>query len=135
MFCMWLMAEQMAKGSAKALSTPAVRARIEGQGADVVAAGPAESHAFLEAEITRLKRERNAVVLAHYYQDSDIQDVADFLGGSKTTLIGNLIQRQFLSARDWPFGSAASVTLTIVMGLMIGLYLLAAKRANAKVEV
>lgn len=61
--------------------------------------------------------------------------VADFLGGSKTTLIGNLIQRQFLSARDWPFGSAASVTLTIVMGLMIGLYLLAAKRANAKVEV
>ena len=37
--------------------------------------------------------------------------VADFLGGSKTTLIGNLIQRQFLSARDWPFGSAASVTL------------------------
>ncbi len=36
----------------------------------------------LEAEITRLKRERNAVVLAHYYQDSDIQDVADFLGDS-----------------------------------------------------
>ena len=36
----------------------------------------------LEAEITRLKRERNAVLLAHYYQDSDIQDVADFLGDS-----------------------------------------------------
>jgi len=30
----------------------------------------------------RLKRERNAVVLAHYYQDSTIQDLADFLGDS-----------------------------------------------------
>jgi quinolinate synthase len=36
----------------------------------------------LEAEIARLKKERNAVVLAHYYQDGDIQDVADFLGDS-----------------------------------------------------
>ena len=36
----------------------------------------------LEAEITRLKTDRNAVILAHYYQDSDIQDVADFLGDS-----------------------------------------------------
>jgi quinolinate synthase len=36
----------------------------------------------LEAEIRRLKRERNAVLLAHYYQDSDIQDLADFLGDS-----------------------------------------------------
>jgi len=36
----------------------------------------------LASEIQRLKRERNAVVLAHYYQDDDIQDVADFLGDS-----------------------------------------------------
>ena len=34
----------------------------------------------LAAEIRRLKRERNAVVLAHYYQESEIQDLADFVG-------------------------------------------------------
>ncbi|MEI7892138.1 MAG: quinolinate synthase NadA [Myxococcales bacterium] len=36
----------------------------------------------LHEAIATLKRERNAVVLAHYYQDSDIQDIADFLGDS-----------------------------------------------------
>jgi quinolinate synthase len=38
--------------------------------------------ADLEAEIVRLKRERNAVLLAHYYQESEIQDLADFVGDS-----------------------------------------------------
>jgi quinolinate synthase len=36
----------------------------------------------LESEIRRLKIERNAVILAHYYQESEIQDLADFVGDS-----------------------------------------------------
>jgi quinolinate synthase len=40
------------------------------------------AHLDLEREILRLKRDMNAVILAHYYQESEIQDLADFVGDS-----------------------------------------------------
>ena len=39
----------------------------------------------------------------------------DLLGGAKTVMIGNLIQGQFLTARDWPFGSAISMLLMVAV--------------------
>ena len=41
-----------------------------------------DPHIDLHAEIERLRRERKAIILAHYYQDGEIQDLADFVGDS-----------------------------------------------------
>ncbi len=48
--------------------------------------------------------------------------VPDIMGGAKASLIGNLIQNQFLSARNWPFGSALSILLAFLSMLLIYLY-------------
>lgn len=56
--------------------------------------------------------------------------VADLLGGAKALLVGNLIRDQFLSARDWPFGAAVSVMLTVLMGVLLGAYYLSSRRAS-----
>lgn len=46
----------------------------------------------------------------------------DLLGGGKTVMVGNLVQNQFTTARDWPFGSAVSLLLTgVVLALIVGL--------------
>ena len=60
--------------------------------------------------------------------------VSDLMGGAKNLLIGNVIKVQFLNIRDWPFGAATSITLTIVMGLMLLVYWRASRLLNKKVS-
>jgi spermidine/putrescine transport system permease protein len=53
--------------------------------------------------------------------------VVDLLGGSQTPLIGNVIQNQFLQARNWPFGSALGV---ILLAMFFVLYAIAQKEES-----
>ncbi|QSR47777.1 spermidine/putrescine ABC transporter permease PotB [Aeromonas veronii] len=61
--------------------------------------------------------------------------VSDLLGGAKHLLIGNLIKTQFLNSRDWPFGAAISVMLTVLMALLVYCYWRAGKLLSKKGEL
>ncbi|PKH26343.1 spermidine/putrescine ABC transporter permease PotB [Enterobacterales bacterium CwR94] len=58
--------------------------------------------------------------------------VADLLGGAKNLLIGNVIKSQFLNIRDWPFGAATSIMLTLIMGVLLLIYWRAARSLKGK---
>jgi spermidine/putrescine transport system permease protein len=55
--------------------------------------------------------------------------ITDLMGGARTPLLGNVIQNQFLQARDWPFGAALGMTLLFLFGL--GLWLCSRRQAPA----
>ncbi len=61
--------------------------------------------------------------------------VADLLGGAKNILIGNIIKSQILNIRDWPFGAATSISLTLLMAILLFAYWRAVKFLNKKVEL
>lgn len=56
--------------------------------------------------------------------------IADILGGGKVMIIGNLIKNQFLTARNWPFGSAISIFLIILTFLLVWVY----KKVGGKMD-
>ncbi|WP_187985870.1 spermidine/putrescine ABC transporter permease PotB [Vibrio metschnikovii] len=61
--------------------------------------------------------------------------ISDLLGGAKNLLIGNVIKSQVLNARDWPFGAATSIALTLAMAVMLYAYYRAGKLLNKKSEL
>ncbi len=58
--------------------------------------------------------------------------IPDLMGGAKTILIGNVIRNQFLTARDWPFGAAASMILMLMTMVFTFYY---ARRAGLSEEL
>ncbi|MDC0612045.1 ABC transporter permease [Vibrio sp.] len=49
--------------------------------------------------------------------------VPDLLGGSKVLMIGNMVEQQFLYARNWPFGAALSMVITLFMLILLAVFL------------
>ena len=56
--------------------------------------------------------------------------IVDVLGGGKIMILGNLIKNQFLTARNWPFGSSISVFLFAITFSIIGIY----RKTGGKLE-
>ena len=48
--------------------------------------------------------------------------ISDLLGGGQTILLGNLIQNQFMAARNWQFGSAVSVLMMLMLVASMGYF-------------
>lgn len=58
--------------------------------------------------------------------------IPDLLGGARVPLIGNVIQNQFMQARDWPFGAALGM---VFMSLFAASYVLLQRRGKATHEL
>ena len=48
--------------------------------------------------------------------------ISDLMGGGKIMMLGNLIENQFLAARDWPFGAALSIILILLTIILMKIY-------------
>lgn len=56
--------------------------------------------------------------------------VPELVGGTENTMIANLIKQQFLESRDWPFGSALSIVLTLSVLLLAAIVSIAGRRSR-----
>ncbi|MGX9417863.1 ABC transporter permease [Vibrio sp. RC27] len=56
--------------------------------------------------------------------------VPNLLGGSKVIMIGNMVEQQFLYARNWPFGAALSMVITFFMLILLALYVYRSRPNN-----
>ena len=56
----------------------------------------------------------------------------DLLGGGRRVMVGNLIYKQFLAARDWPFGSALAFLLIAIMMLLLFAQALIVRRTGGE---
>ena len=61
--------------------------------------------------------------------------IPDILGGAKTMLLGNYIRDQFLTSRDLPMGAAASIAMTLIMGLMLLVYYRSLRKSGRKARI
>lgn len=61
--------------------------------------------------------------------------IPDILGGARTMLLGNFIRDQFLTSRDLPMGAAASIALTLIMGMMLAVYYRSIRRSGRRVKI
>lgn len=61
--------------------------------------------------------------------------VSDLLGGAKHDLLGNVIQRQFTTANNEPYGAALAVELTLLVLAMLAAYAIYVRRRGGEVEL
>ncbi|MCA8966586.1 MAG: ABC transporter permease [Planctomycetes bacterium] len=60
--------------------------------------------------------------------------VPDLLGGAKVLMVGNLVEQQFLQARNWPFGSALAWMIMVAVLVFLLVYVAVTSRADALAE-
>jgi spermidine/putrescine transport system permease protein len=58
--------------------------------------------------------------------------VPDILGGAKGLMIGNMVEQQFLSARNWPFGSALSMVIMAVVLTVLLVFIKNGRKSGAR---
>ncbi len=58
--------------------------------------------------------------------------IPDLLGGARTMLVGSLITEQFLKTRDWPFGSALSLLLIVIVMASLLIYMRVSSQEEAE---